>query len=157
METKNLFTIKYVSQRTGLTPHTIRAWEKRYAAVVPQRSSTNRRLYSEDDVLRLRLLKKLTDAGHSISRVATLGSSELSALALPESTENLQTSENDARRLPSETTTDFFQECLSAVLNLDPAGLEHSYDQAAISLTRTALLRDLIVPLFREIGKLWHG
>jgi methanogenic corrinoid protein MtbC1 len=42
-------------------------------------------------------------------------------------------------------------------LNLDPYGLERSLDQAAIDLTRPALLRDLIVPLFREIGKLWHS
>ena len=47
MAKKNFYTIRYVSQRTGLTPHVIRAWEKRYAAVVPNRSAKNRRLYSE--------------------------------------------------------------------------------------------------------------
>ena len=150
MKNKTLYTIKYVSQRTGLTPHVIRAWEKRYAAVVPQRSSKNRRLYSDNDVLRLQLLKNLTDSGHSISQVATLESSELLDLAQRESTENLQPiKEDDMQLLPPATASEFYHVCLSAVLDLDSDRLELSYDQAAIRLTRTALLKDLIVPLFR--------
>jgi methanogenic corrinoid protein MtbC1 len=42
------------------------------------------------------------------------------------------------------------------VINLDPVALEHCYDQAAIDLTRPALLKDVIVPLFQEIGNLWR-
>ena len=157
MEIKNLYTIKYVSQRTGLTTHVIRAWEKRYEAVVPRRSPKNRRLYSEDDVQRLQLLKTITDAGHSISQVAQLDSSDLLDLAQREASVIPQTRENNRRLLQPATGTDYYQQCLSAILNLDPDGLECSYDQAAIDLTRIALLRDLIVPLFIEIGKLWHG
>jgi DNA-binding transcriptional MerR regulator/methylmalonyl-CoA mutase cobalamin-binding subunit len=157
MEIKNLYTIKYVSQRTGLTTHVIRAWEKRYEAVVPRRSPKNRRLYSEDDVQRLQLLKTITDAGHSISQVAPLDSSDLLDLAQREASVIPQTGEKNRRLLHPATGNDYYQQCLSAVLNLDPDGLECSYDQAAIDLTRIALLRDLIVPLFKEIGKLWHG
>lgn len=157
MENKSLYTIKYVSHRTGLSPHAIRAWEKRYEAVVPQRSPKNRRLYCEDDVLRLQLLKGLIDTGHSISQVAQLKSSELLDLVQLTPRENLQKRESDTRLLQPATAIEFYQECLSAVLNLDADGLERTYDQAAINLTRAALLRDLIVPLFQEIGKLWHG
>jgi methylmalonyl-CoA mutase cobalamin-binding subunit len=42
-------------------------------------------------------------------------------------------------------------------LNLDPYKLERAYDQAAISMTRSALLRKLIAPLFEEIGRLWQS
>ncbi|MGB5288347.1 MAG: MerR family transcriptional regulator [Ignavibacteriaceae bacterium] len=41
------YPIKVVSQMTGLSVHVIRAWEKRYNVVEPDRSDTNRRLYSE--------------------------------------------------------------------------------------------------------------
>lgn len=157
MEVKSLYKIKYVSLRTGLTTHVIRAWEKRYEAVVPRRSPKNRRLYSEDDVQRLQILKTITDAGHSISQVAQLDSSDLLDLAQREASLIPQTKENNRRLLQPATGNDYYQQCLSAVLNLDPDGLECSYDQAAIDLTRIALLRDLIAPLFREIGKLWHG
>ncbi|MGD8663744.1 MAG: MerR family transcriptional regulator, partial [Desulfobacterales bacterium] len=166
MEQNSIYTIRYVSQRTGLSPHVIRAWEKRYKAVVPQRSPKNRRLYSEKDVQRLQLLKSATDSGHSISQVAQLDTKEL--LNLTQRGTNLASRKpkNNAPPLPSSAKNaqpiqpsvknDHCKKCLAAVLNLDPDGLERSYDQAAIDLTRPALLREIIVPLFREIGELWQ-
>ena len=65
-------SIKIVARRTGLTAHVIRIWEKRYGAVEPERTDTNRRLYSEEQIERLGLLRDLTQAGHSISHVAKL-------------------------------------------------------------------------------------
>ena len=40
--------IKVVARRTGLSAHVIRIWEKRYGAVEPERTVTNRRLYSDE-------------------------------------------------------------------------------------------------------------
>ena len=167
MDKSSIYTIRYVSQRTGLTSHVIRAWEKRYEAVVPHRSPKNRRLYSEEDVERLQLLKRATDAGHSISQVAPLDSKELADLTqrggatlTSRTQENkarpLQRLAKNARPMQPSAKSDYCKDCLSAVLNLDPDGLERSYDQAAIDLTRLALLKELIVPLFREIGELWR-
>ena len=157
MDKKNLYPIRYVSQRTGLTPHVIRAWENRYQAVVPHRSAKNRRLYSEDDVLRLKLLKSITDAGHTISQVAQLDSADLQNLAQQDKVEIPRTRRKNDGLLEPAAADDHFKQCLADVLNLDPDGLERSYDRAAVDLTRPVLLRDLIVPLFKEIGKLWHG
>lgn len=156
MNSKNLYTIRYVSQRTGLTPHVIRAWEKRYQAVVPQRSPKNRRLFSEKDVERLQLLKKLAGVGHNISQIARLDSTELMDLAKREVAVVLPTRVNTGDQ-PHKVDGNHYQKaCLSAVSNLDPDGLEHSYDEAAIDLTRPALLKEVIVPLFEEIGHLWQ-
>ena len=80
MKTKNIFPIRYVVRQSGLTAHVIRVWERRYQAVVPRRTDTNRRLYSESDVKRLQLLKKAVDAGHSISQVANMNAEELMRL-----------------------------------------------------------------------------
>ena len=157
MVNKNLYPIRYVSQRTGLTPHVIRAWEKRCQAVVPHRSAKNRRLYSENDVLRLQLLKTITDAGHTISQVAKLDATDLQNLAQQDIAEIPRSRRKNEGSLKPAATDDYFKQCLAAVLNLDPAGLERSYDRAAIDLTRPVLIRDLIVPLFKEIGKLWHS
>jgi DNA-binding transcriptional MerR regulator len=41
------FPIQTVAERTGLTPHVIRAWERRYRAIEPERSAGKHRLYSE--------------------------------------------------------------------------------------------------------------
>jgi DNA-binding transcriptional MerR regulator/methylmalonyl-CoA mutase cobalamin-binding subunit len=156
MKTKPYYAIKYVSQRTGLTPHVIRAWEKRYDAVVPVRSPKNRRLYSEEDVQRLQMLKSATDAGHNISQVAGLTTKDLAGLVRREATAaSPGTRLNNSAQFGS--AADYFDVCLFAVRDLDAGKLERSLDRAAIDLTRASLLKDLIVPLFKEIGKLWHG
>ena len=72
MENEKRFPIKIVAQRTGLSVHAIRVWEKRYQIVTPFRTETNRRLYSEEDIERLRLLNLATKSGYSISSVADL-------------------------------------------------------------------------------------
>lgn len=64
------YGIGAVAKMTGLTDHTIRVWERRYEAIVADRTDTGRRLYSEDDVEKLTLLKRLTDHGVGISQVA---------------------------------------------------------------------------------------
>ncbi len=157
MDKKGVYAIRYVSQRTGLTSHVIRAWEKRYQAVVPLRSAKNRRLYSEDDVQRLQLLKRVTDEGHNISHVAKLDSSELLELAQQATSMAPLALNTNSRLLQQKAAQDYRSECLSAVLNLDPDRLNRSYDQAAVDLTRSALLNEVIVPLFEEIGNLWRN
>jgi DNA-binding transcriptional MerR regulator len=57
---------------TGISPDALRIWERRYAAVSPQRSPAGGRLYSPQDVARLRLMKQLVDAGDAIGEIATL-------------------------------------------------------------------------------------
>ena len=156
MKKKSSYAIRYVSQRTGLTSHVIRAWEKRYEAVVPQRSPKNRRLYSEDNVQRLQLLKKLTDSGHNISQVAQLDSKELMELAQRGVTGVSRMRANNMRPSQTLAASEHCKACLSAVLNLDPEALECSFDQAAVELTRPTLLKEVIVPLFEEIGNLWR-
>ena len=85
MKTKN-YEIKYVSQRTGLSVHRIRAWERRYQAVTPERTATQRRLYSESDIRRLQLLRQAIDGGHRISKIGRLALDDLMKLVNHDST-----------------------------------------------------------------------
>ncbi|MFC7339174.1 MerR family transcriptional regulator [Haloferula chungangensis] len=77
---EGLYGMRAVAERTGLKAPSIRMWEKRYGAVVPERTETNRRVYRSEDVERLSLMKKLTDRGHAISRIAHLGLESLQTL-----------------------------------------------------------------------------
>lgn len=156
MASKHLYPIRYAARRTNLTPHVIRAWEKRYKAVVPQRSPNNRRLYSEDEVQRLHLLKIVTDAGHNISQVARLKLTELEHLARQENILGPRSRDKQPKTALPVAIDDYYTQCLAAVRNLDADGLERAFDQAAVDLTRTALVRDLIMSLFEEIGNLWR-
>lgn len=71
------YNIQFVANITGINPHTIRAWEKRYQAILPQRDHNGRRLYSNSDIDRLSTLHKLVKMGNSISDIASLSSQQL--------------------------------------------------------------------------------
>lgn len=72
--------IQRASQASGVSQHVIRIWERRYNALSPSRTCTNRRMYCDEAVLRLRLLRVLTENGHRIGRVAGLCTKELEDL-----------------------------------------------------------------------------
>lgn len=71
------YNIQFVSNITGINPHTIRAWEKRYNAINPARDSNGRRIYFEDDIERLNKLNTLVKNGNSISDIAHLSDEKL--------------------------------------------------------------------------------
>jgi DNA-binding transcriptional MerR regulator len=62
--------MKVVLRLTGLTPDTLRAWEKRYQVVQPRRTESGRRVYSDQQINRLRLLAELVRGGYSIGKIA---------------------------------------------------------------------------------------
>lgn len=66
------YGIGAVASMTGLPSSTIRTWERRHAAIRPERASSGRRVYRERDVERLRLLRSLTAAGDAIGDIAAL-------------------------------------------------------------------------------------
>lgn len=147
--------IKVVAQRAGITLDVLRAWEKRYGAVTPGRSPTNRRLYSDADVERLILLRKTTRAGRSIGRVGHLSTEELATLATEDEAAIAQ-APRPSLSAGGEPSADFhLQACLAAVDRMDARGLESAFSQAAIALSRTVLIEQLMVPLMQRIGDLW--
>lgn len=75
----------------GLPVETLRVWERRYGISDTGRSAHGQRLYSEDQVRRLRLMKQLVDQGHPIGALAKLQLEQLGQFALvPEPGEPLQ-------------------------------------------------------------------
>jgi DNA-binding transcriptional MerR regulator len=64
--------MKTVVQQTGITPTTLRAWERRYGILQPDRTDGGYRLYSEHDIALLRWLKSQVDSGVNIGRAVAL-------------------------------------------------------------------------------------
>ncbi|MDR5853416.1 MerR family transcriptional regulator [Caballeronia sp. LZ062] len=58
-----------IAQEIGLTKDTLRVWERRYGFPQPMRSPGGERLYPQEQVTKLRLVKRLLDAGHRPSKV----------------------------------------------------------------------------------------
>jgi methanogenic corrinoid protein MtbC1 len=145
--------MKLVSQRTGLSPHVIRVWERRYAAVTPERSETNRRLYAEEEIERLNALGLLTESGHAIRQIANLPTAELQemAAALPSPAASPEASK-PAQKSSSDT---FLDEAWSCIVELDSSALRSTLNTAAVSLGISRLTTDLIIPLIKRIGDSW--
>ena len=70
-----------VSRLTGLSVHTVRKWEERYGAVTPIRTARGQRLYSREDVRRLALIRRLTQAGLPLNDIAGAPTSRLERTA----------------------------------------------------------------------------
>lgn len=144
-------TMKSVSKRTGLKPQLIRMWERRYKAVVPSRTSTGRRVYTDEDIQRLVLLRQATQAGESIGQIAGLSDGELLNLAGPSSL----TPDSVGQKPTNVSTLDHLQQCLSAVDQLDAVFLESSLLRALTNLGQPAFLEEVVAPLLEATGERW--
>jgi len=143
-------SIKIVARKTGLSPHVIRVWERRYGAVTPSRTETNRRLYSDAEVTRLGLLRQATEAGHSIGNIAKLPIAELSKLAQETSPEKRPTV---AETTPSDEMVD---QCIDAIRTLNPRQFESVLTNAVIHLGQHAMIERVAAPLAKRLGELWR-
>lgn len=144
-------SIKIASRRCGLTTHVIRVWEKRYDAVSPDRTDTNRRLYSEQEIERLNLLRLATEAGHSISTVAKLPTEKLQELV-----EESLTKPKTAAKTTAPSTDEVVQAAITATKSLNAVELEAILGRAAATFGQHGLLENVVGPFAVRVGELWR-
>ena len=75
-------SIAAVERDTGLSKDTLRVWERRYGFPAPERDAIGERVYTFDQVEKLRVIKRLLDAGHRPGRIVPLPFGELQRLSL---------------------------------------------------------------------------
>jgi len=156
--------IRVVARRTGLLPATLRAWERRYQIVVPFRSDTGRRLYSDDDVERLTLLRELTEVGRSIGSVAELTNEEARRLLAEDSPRRGggRVGQDSVEGIgggmgPAGSGVRWVEEAYQAMLRLDGPVLEGTLRRSSRSLGATAFLQVVAAPLLERIGEGWES
>ncbi len=137
-----------VADATGLTTHTIRVWERRYRAVEPLRTAGGTRLYSAEQVERLRLLKQLTDLGHGIGAIASLPKDRLLQL-LPRKDASSAPEWFDEQRVRAE----FFD----ALEHLDVGALEAILGRATLELAPREVVLRVAAPIAAELGERWQA
>ena len=146
--------VRVVTQRTGLSADVLRAWEKRYGVVAPDRSSGGQRLYSDEDVERLSLLRRATAAGRNISQIATLAIEELEDLVQEDQSQQVQTGATLTSR--GAEAEHYLEASLQAIKRFDAVELESLLRRAAMQLSGAMVIDEVIVPLLRELGESWH-
>lgn len=153
MNSAALYPMKKVIERTGLSDHVIRVWERRYQAVSPKRTETKRRTYTEDDIAKLQFLKILTDSGHSIRNIAHMSIEMLSKLVVLENQKNAKPVIVENELLPVDTLID---NCLSFIKNFDSYELENVIRFAERTMSLDSYLIEFIDVLLVRIGTEWE-
>lgn len=134
-----MFAIGEVSALTSLSPHTIRAWERRYGAPCAQRLPSGHRRYPADQVAMLRAVAEMQAYGYRPSQLLPLGQ-EVIAQKLE--------SERGRRVAPQAAVVE--TALTSHAADLLPL-LEHWIREKGIRYT----LHEVIVPLIQRIGEAW--
>jgi len=148
------YPIRVVAGRVGLTEMTVRAWERRYAAVAPSRSKGGQRLFSDADVERLLLLRTLTAQGTAISALAPLSTPALRRMA-PEVAAATTMIVSPAGGASVRDHTAELTTCRRAVAALDADRLHHTLMRLALEHGPLAFLEDIASPLCTWIGDEW--
>ena len=141
--------VRVVAQRTSLSGHVLRAWERRYGVVAPVRTEGGQRLYSDNDIELLSLLQALTAAGGSIGQLARLPVAELRRLAQSQPVALPQV-------VPGDPATRWRARAMNAVQALDAGALRSELGRAALALGLPTFLDQLVAPLLREVGAQWR-
>jgi len=148
--------INFVAQRTGLSTHVIRVWERRYAAITPTRSDTNRRLYSDAEVDRLKLLNRVRGQGQSIRLIAQLSNDELKRMLTHVAGDSLSPAMAPRNGEYRETLEALTAQCRDAVLDMNEEQLARTLLDASIQLPLLVMLDDFLGPLMTWVGERWH-
>jgi DNA-binding transcriptional MerR regulator/methylmalonyl-CoA mutase cobalamin-binding subunit len=127
-----------LARRTGVATELLRAWERRYGLFTPERTGGGYRLYSEDDVQRVRRMRELLGTGLSAAEAARQAGSEPPALA---------------EVAPAAAAASELRRSLE---QLDDAAAHAAFDRLLADYSTRAVLAGVVLPLLHELGAGWE-
>jgi len=136
------YTIKDLERLSGIKAHTIRIWEKRYDLIMPDRTDTNRRRYSDQDLRKLLNISILNRSGFKISRIASMSTREME--------EKVSHIAQDITGSGTE-----IESLIMAMISLDEAGFNALIDRSIREDGLEAAFTGLIFPFLERVGILW--
>lgn len=141
------YPIRAVAKLTGITIDTLRAWERRYQAVVPERGERGR-VYRIAHVTRLKRLDTLVRQGHAIGSIAQLSDRHL--------TKMIARADAHAAPTPGRATVDL-KSLIEAVHAFDLPSIDADLNRFATLLPPPDFIRQVALPLLRELGDRWQA
>jgi len=135
-----------MSTATGVMPHTIRTWEKRYQVFTPGRSEGGQRLYSETDLDKAKLIVALIDQGHTISSLAKYSLKNLRSLL---GHNNREDSESE-KVFTSVEIKKLLKHLGNFDIDLVASGMQH----LRLSIGVKEFIFKIVLPVMHEIEKL---
>lgn len=142
MNGETVLRIGELSRRSGVSPELLRAWERRYELLQPTRSPGGLRLYSLEDLERVRLMRQHIDGGLAAAEAATLVS---------------RTPVGDAAADTPALSRAVAQQELAAALDaFDEPAAQAVIDRQLATTTLDSFLSEVVLPYLRELGERWE-
>jgi MerR family transcriptional regulator, light-induced transcriptional regulator len=143
------YPMRVATRLSGLSAATVRAWERRYGAVVPDRTEGNARRYSADQVRRLILLRRAIERGHAIGDVARLPTEQLEEISEA-------TAAPEPGRLPDQVYRQLIDDYLHELDGFEARAALEILSRTAALLPPHELVFQLVLPLLGEVGARWE-
>jgi MerR family transcriptional regulator, light-induced transcriptional regulator len=138
MEPAGALRIGELSRRSGVSPELLRAWERRYGLLQPTRSAGGLRLYSPDDLARVRAMQQHLVDGYAAAEAAALATG---------------TTRHGGEEIAVPAAKD---ELAAALATFDDGEAHAAFDALLARLSLDTLLREVIVPYLHELGTRWE-
>lgn len=137
------YSIKDLSQLSRIKPHTLRVWEQRYGILKPERTESNIRRYSQEELKYLLNVAILYENGFKISRIANLSQEQLS---------------QEVRSLAIATVPypSHVQNLVLSMLEMDEDRFNRQLTTHVMAFGMEETITQIIYPFLHQIGILWH-
>lgn len=137
------YSIKDLEQLSGIKAHTIRIWEKRHSLIAPQRTDTNIRFYSDDDLKKIINVSLLNSNGFKISRIADMSAEEISEKVL-----ELSDTKNDY--------SIHINQLVTSMVYLDEEKFETALSGFFLRYNFEQTMTEIVYPFLEKTGVLWQ-
>lgn len=154
-----MYSIKQASLRSGVSIPLIRAWERRYGVVSPQRARSGYRLYDDDAIATLMRVRELTERGWTASEASravlsdevTVTAEVVATAPPPAPSAGLSDGALFARRAQ---LVDHF---IDATKRMDIAAIGAAVDEIFAQGSFESVVDDLFMPTLLELGRAWSA
>jgi len=136
------YTIRDLEKLSGIKAHTIRIWEKRYGIISPDRTNTNRRRYSDNDLRKLINIAILNRNGFKISKISSMSFREVE--------EKVSFLSQDLSQDDTQIET-----LVIAMLNLDETSFINLINRSILNRGFEDTFTSIVFPFLKRVGLLW--
>ena len=139
-----VYSIKDLENFTQIKAHTLRIWEQRYNLLEPERTETNIRLYSDQDLKKILNINLLYSNGFKISKIAKLNETEIFRLA------------NEILVVPEGEEVSIVDRFVNRIMRYDEVGMNEELEKMCNGNGLEFVFGNLIVPVLEKVGELWQ-
>jgi DNA-binding transcriptional MerR regulator len=138
------YSIRDLEKLSGIKAHTLRIWEKRYSVFNPNRTETNIRYYTNEDLKKILNISLLNKSGYKISSIAAMHSSDISNLV---AAINLVKTENE----------DLVDNLILSMIDMDEQLFTKTFNSCLVKLGFENSVLKIIFPFLSRIGTMWQA